>query len=137
MKLSQLNAALGTGDSAEIATEPGTRASSHSGRRGAAASATVAALATGKHVCKGISASIACGALPRLRFGSSSAMERRAPGRSCGARSSPRPSTALLPWIDVTGLLLRGERATRMTLEFTGGGTANSEQDVTLSTSTW
>jgi hypothetical protein len=131
MKLSQLNAALGTGDSSEIATEPGYKSVVNTPAAATAAVATVAALATGKHVCKGIHASIACAGTAQtplrvvLRDGATGA------GTILWSKKVSAPINSCVE-IDVTGCSFVGSVNTAMTLEFSAAGVAASEQDATL-----
>jgi hypothetical protein len=131
MKLSQSNVGLGTGDSAEIATEPGCKTVVHTPAAATQATASVAALATGKHVCKGVSVSIACAGTAQtpiravLRDGATGA------GTILWSKKLSAPVNGYAS-VDEVGLSLPGSLNTAMTLEFAGAGVAASEQDVTL-----
>jgi hypothetical protein len=131
MKLSQLNAALGTGDSAEIATEPGTKSVVNTSGAAGTATIGVAALATGRHVCKGLSVSVAAGAAAQpavravLRDGATGA------GTIIWSKTLACAAGGFAT-VDLTGLSLVGSLNTAMTLEFAAAGAANSIEDVTL-----
>jgi hypothetical protein len=131
MNLNKNHAALGTGDGAEIATEPGNLSVVSTSGAGGTASATIAALTKGRHVCKGISVSIAAGAAAQTPI--TAVLRDGATGvgtiRWSKTLSAPTNGSAS---VDPTGLSLVGSLNTAMTLEFTGAGTANTIQDVTL-----
>jgi dihydroorotase-like cyclic amidohydrolase len=125
-------AALASGDST-VVMEPGTWPVVHTP---AAATQAIAAKAAGgegvRHVCRGISASIACGANAQTPI----RLVLRDGATGVGAilwskkLSAPANSTAN---VDLTGLAYVGSPNTAMTLEFAAAGVAASEQDVTLS----
>jgi hypothetical protein len=132
MKLNKAFAALATGDSAEIATEPGNATVVSTSGAAGTASANVAAVANTRHICKGISASIAAGAAAQtpvtvvLRDGATGV------GAIKWSKTLSAPTNGSAS-VDITGLSIVGTAGNQMTLEFTGGGTANTIQDVTLS----
>jgi hypothetical protein len=131
MNLNKNHAALGTGDSAEIATEPGNKTVVSTSGAAGTASANVAAITTGVHVCKAISVSIAAGAAAQgpitvvLRDGATGV------GTIKWSKTLSAPANGSAS-VDPSGLSIVGTRGNQMTLEFTAGGAANTIQDVTL-----
>lgn len=95
------------------------------------ATITKAAVAGVRHICDSITASIACGATAQtpinvvLRDGTSGS----GPVLWSAQLSAPVNSFAS---ISETGLGIPGTAGNAMTLEFTGGGVAASQQAVTL-----
>jgi len=132
MNLSKSNAALGTGDAVELCTEPGNKTVVNTSAAAGTASANVAAVANGRHVCKGISVSVAAGAAAQppiqavLRDGATGVGAIK----WSKTLSAPANQTAS---VDLTGLSIVGTLGNQMTLEFVGAGAANSIEDVTLS----
>lgn len=129
--LSGTTAALGSGDGVELATEPGQWDVQNTPAPAAVATASRAAAVNTKHVCKSISASIACGATAQtpirlvLRDGLTGA------GTIRWSKKLSAPVNGMAT-VDVTGLCIVGSDNTAMTLEFVVAGVAASEQDVFL-----
>jgi hypothetical protein len=131
MKQSAALASLNTGD-ADVAMEPGTWTVVNTPAAATQSTASKAAAAAGiRHICRGIHASIACGATAQtplrlvLRDGPTGT------GTVIWSKKVSAPANSSVS-IDVTGLCLVGTAATAMTLEFVGAGVAASEQDCTL-----
>ena len=129
--LSGTTAALGVGDGVELATEPTQWDVQNTPAAATQATASKAAVANMRHVCKSISASIAAGATAQtpirlvLRDGATGA------GTIRWSKKLSAPVNGLAT-IDVTGLAIVGSVNTAMTLEFAAAGVAASEQDVFL-----
>lgn len=131
MRQSGALAAQKSGD-ADVTMEPGTWTVVHTP---SAATAAIAAKAAGgagvRHICRGIHASIACGAnaqtpiLLVLRDGATTA------GTIIWSKKLSAPANSVAN-IDITGLAIVGSENTAMTLEFAAAGVAASEQDCTL-----
>jgi hypothetical protein len=131
MNLSKAIASLGTADGVEMAIEPPIKTVVSTVGAAAQASASIAALATGKHVCRSIHASICTVGTAQtplqlvLRDGATGA------GTIKWSRTITAPVNTTVS-VDVTGLAIPGSANTAMTLEFAGAGVAASVQDVTL-----
>lgn len=132
MNMSKKIAAVGSGDGAEICTEPGYQSIVSTPAAATQATVTAPALTgNGRHVCKAISAAIAAGATAQtpiravLRDGATGvgtilwSKKLSAPVNQCAS-------------VDLSGLSIVGSPNTAMTLEFVAAGVAASEEDVTL-----
>lgn len=131
IRQSQNQVALGTGDGVDLVTEPGVKTVVHTPAAATQATASVAANANGRHVCKAIHASIACGATPQTPIRLVLRDDATGAGTVLWSKKLAAPANGVAS-VDITGLCIPGSLNKAMTLEFVAAGVAASEQDVTL-----
>jgi hypothetical protein len=124
-------ASLANGDS-QVVMEPGTWTSTNTPVAATQATTSRAADTNGgRHVCRGVSISIAAGATAQtpiravLRDGATGV------GGVLWSKTLSAPANGAAS-VDLVSLAIIGSANTAMTLEFTGAGVAASIQDVTL-----
>ena len=132
LNLSGPFAATGNADGVEAAAEPGYWSINHTPAAATQATITKAAVAGTRHVCKTITATIACAGTAQTPL----AVYLRDGATGVGtilwsAKVSAPANTSQI--LQITGLSVVGSVNTAMTLEFAAAGVAASEATVSLS----